>query len=245
MSKAATINCELNPQGRLKKLSDWSKSVAEWLAANEGIKLTGAHWEIIDIMREFYQMYNTSPILKLLKRQIHEKLNSKKAEDTYLLGLFPGGVLIQGSKIAGLPVPLLDVEIEKKPITKTTSATLPSGHHFFQGSFKYKGKTIAVYEKGNLANLADWNEGLAEFMAEQEGIALTSAHWEILNFMRKFYFNFGITPMVRLLMKKMNDELGASSKGNNEYLYKLFPGGPSRQGSRIAGLPEPQGCIDE
>jgi tRNA 2-thiouridine synthesizing protein E len=61
--------------------------------------------------------------------------------------------------------------------------------------------------------------------------------------MRQFYFKYGITPMVRLLMKNMRDELGAS-KGSNEYLYKLFPGGPSRQGSRIAGLPEPQGCID-
>jgi len=81
-------------------------------------------------------------------------------------------------------------------------------------------------------------------MAKQEGITLTKAHWEIINFMRQFYFNYGITPMVRLLMKKLNDEFGAS-KFSNEDLYKLFPSGPSRQGSRIAGLPEPQGCIDE
>ncbi len=249
MSTTKNINCELTPDGRLKNLSDWSKSVAEWLAANDGITLIATHWEIIDMMREYYQMYNTSPILKLLKREIHEKLNAKKAEDAYLSSLFPKGILIQGSRIAGLPIPILDVEIEKKPVDKAKHEealkTLASGHQYFKGSFKYKRKEIPVYEKGNLVNLADWNEYLAEFMAKQEGIELTSAHWEVLNFMRRFYFNYGITPMVRLLMKKMNDELGASSKGNNEYLYELFPGGPSRQGSRIAGLPEPQGCIDD
>lgn len=248
MSPTKKINCELTPDGRLKNLSEWSKSIAECLAANDGITLTGAHWEIIDMMREYYQMYNTSPTLKLLKREIHEKLNVKKAEDAYLASLFPKGVLIEGSKIAGLPVPILDVEIEKKPAAKVKSAaaskTLPSGHKYFTESFEFQGKKIPVYEKGNLANLADWSESMAETLAKQEGITLTPAHWEILNFMRQFYFNYGITPMVRLLMKKLNDESGAR-KFSNEDLYKLFPGGPSRQGSRIAGLPEPQGCIDE
>jgi tRNA 2-thiouridine synthesizing protein E len=49
--------------------------------------------------------------------------------------------------------------------------------------------------------------------------------------------------MVKLLIKHMAEEHGKDS-ANEEKLYKLFPGGPSRQGSRIAGLPEPQGCID-
>ena len=249
-SAAATkkITCELTPDGRLVVLSEWNKSVAEWLAENDGITLTASHMEIIDVMREYYQMYNTSPTLKLLKREIYEKLNVKKAEGAYLNSFFPKGVLIQGTKIAGLPVPLLDVEIENMPAVKVKSAeaanTLPSGQKHFKGSFQYQGKEISVHAKGNLVNLADWNEVLAELMAKQEGIALTKEHWEVMNFMRQFYFSYGITPMVRLLMKKLNEEPSAS-KFSNEYMYKLFPGGPSRQGSRIAGLPEPQGCIDE
>ncbi|BAN35763.1 DsrC family protein [Sulfuricella denitrificans skB26] len=247
MDKTNTTQCELTPAGRLKNLADWDKNVAAWLAEKDGITLTEAHWEIILMMRKYYETYNISPILKLLKREIREKLDAQKAENVYLDKLFPNGVLTQGSKIAGLPVPILDVEIEKLPVAKAKPAaepiTTPPAHKHFIGSFEFQGKVYPVYEKGNLANLDDWSEPLAEFMARQEGINLTPAHWEIIHFMRQFYFKYGISPMVRLLMKNMRDELGAS-KGSDEYLYKLFPGGPSRQGSRIAGLPEPQGCID-
>lgn len=245
MHNTITTHCELTPAGRLKNLADWNKNVAEWLARKDGITLTEAHWEIILIMREYYQTYNISPILKLLKREIQEKLDAQKAENVYLEALFPSGVLTQGTKIAGLPVPILDAEIEKAPATKPAAPprTPSPAHKHFTGSFEFQGRVYPVYEKGNLANLDDWSEPLAEFLARQEGINLTPAHWEIIHYMRQFYFKYGITPMVRLLMKNMRDELGAS-KGSNEYLYKLFPGGPSRQGSRIAGLPEPQGCID-
>jgi tRNA 2-thiouridine synthesizing protein E len=248
MNSVIKINCVVTADGRLKDLSEWSKSVAEWLATNDGITLTGAHWEIIDVMREYYQMYNTSPTLKLLKREIQEKLNLKKAEDTHLNALFPKGFLLQATKIAGLPVTLLDVEIENKPARPNQSSdmskTLASGHKHFRGSFEYLGKQIPVHEKGNLVNLEDWDEAMAEFIASHENIVLTNEHWEIIKFMRKFYFTYGITPMVRLLIKKLNDQSGAR-KYSDEYLYKLFPGGPSRQGSRFAGLPEPQGCIDD
>lgn len=240
--------CELTPSGRLLNLDDWNRDVAECIAVKEGLTLTEAHWEIILLMREYYQTYNIPPILKLLKREIQEKLDSQKAENTYLDGLFPGGAITQGTKIAGLPVPMLDAEIEKDiaPRTKSVAATPPPAapaHKHFTESFVFEGKTYLVHEKGNLVNLEDWSESMAEFLARQEDISLTPDHWEIIHFMRQFYFKYGISPMVRLLVKKLRDELGAH-KHSNEDLYALFPGGPSRQGSRIAGLPEPQGCID-
>lgn len=248
MHNTNTPHCELTPAGRLKNLADWNKNVAEWLAGKDGITLTGAHWEIIRIMREYYETYNISPILKLLKREIREKLDAQKAENAYLDELFPNGVLVQGTKIAGLPVPILDAEIEKPPVARAKPAAEPRApqpaHKHFTGPFEFQGRIYPVYEKGNLVNLDDWSEPLAEFLAGQEDISLTPAHWEIIHFMRQFYFKYGITPMVRLLMKNMRDELG-ENKGSDDYLYKLFPGGPSRQGSRIAGLPEPQGCIDQ
>ena len=80
-------------------------------------------------------------------------------------------------------------------------------------------------------------------MAEGEGIELSEEHWEVLNFLREFYFTYGISPMVKILMKYMAEDLGPE-RASREHLYTLFPKGPSRQGSRIAGLPEPQGCID-
>ncbi|RDH85051.1 MAG: sulfurtransferase TusE [endosymbiont of Galathealinum brachiosum] len=113
----------------------------------------------------------------------------------------------------------------------------------FNDQFDFNGKSIKVYASGNLANLEDWNEALAVVLAKEEGIELIEEHWRVINFLRKFYFQYGVTPMVKVLIRHMTEELGKES-ANREHMYELFPGGPARQGSRIAGLPSPQGCID-
>lgn len=235
----------LTASGRLQDLNDWSDEVAAFLAAADGLSLTPDHWDIIRLMREYYQTYNITPIRKLLKADIAEKLGAEKAVDGWLDRLFPQGVLIQGSKIAGLPVPLLDAEVEKMHTTAVKKESRPAAESsFFVNEFYFEGRTYPVHAKGNLANSADWNEHLAEFLARKEGIILTEEHWQVIDFLRKFFFQYGITPMVRLLMKHMRQELG-EERSSHDYLYRLFPGGPSRQGSRIAGLPEPQGCVDD
>ena len=108
---------------------------------------------------------------------------------------------------------------------------------------QYNGKEYFTTKHGNLVDGSDWNQAFGEFLAQQESITLSDEHWVILNFLRKFYFEFGVTPMVRLLMKHLGAAIG-KEKVHEEYLYQLFPKGPARQGSRIAGLPEPQGCVD-
>jgi tRNA 2-thiouridine synthesizing protein E len=47
---------------------------------------------------------------------------------------------------------------------------------------------------------------------------------------------------MRVLVKAMKKQLG-ENKGNSRYLYKLFPKGPAKQATRIAGLPKPAKCI--
>lgn len=235
---------ELTPGGGLKNLALWDEDAANWLAKRDNMTLTSGHWEIINLMRTYYANYNISPILKLLKKQIRESLGAPKAEDSYLYNLFPNGVLMQGIRIAGLPVPLMDAEIERAPVEKLSPSKAVAAAKYYLGAIPFEGKQIAVEAKGNLSNLNEWSETLAVFMAKKEGIDLTPAHWEVINFLRNFYFKYGVTPMVRLLMKNMHDEHD-QLKCSSEYLYKLFPGGPSRQGSRFAGLPEPQGCIDD
>jgi tRNA 2-thiouridine synthesizing protein E len=229
--------------GFLETLGDWNKEVAVWLAERDGLTLTPAHWEIIDLMRAYYADFNISPIKKLLKKEILAKLadGQTKAADAYLDGLFPSGVLIQGSKIAGLPVPMLDAELEA---THSVAAHPGKAEPEPEGSaLVCDGKSYLLTATGNLVEPGEWTEHLADILAEKEGLALTSEHWEVIHFLRKFYFTYGITPMVRLLMKHMTQELD-KTRGSQDYLYKLFPKGPSRQGSRIAGLPAPQGCID-
>ena len=237
------LTLELTPHGAMQDLAAWNESAAQALAAGEDLKLTEAHWEIIRLMRAYYDNFHISPIRKLLKAEIREQLGERKADDAYLLALFPGDVLYQGTRIAGLPLPLLDAEIEKSFESSRVSGKAAAGTADKVRDVEFEGRTYQVYGKGNLVNQGDWSEPLAAFLARQEGIALTPEHWEVIRYLRAFYFKYGIAPMVRLLMKHMRAELGPD-KGSEAYLYTLFPGGPSRQGSKIAGLPEPQGCID-
>ena len=240
---------ETTVDGRLLNLDDWNRDVAQAMAEHDHIQLTDAHWDVINIMRDFYSKYNISPIKKLLKNCIREKLDDTKASNEYLDTLFPGNVMIQGTKIAGLPMPMLEAELEQETWggSKANLKLVKSSdeqNKFFENDFTYQGSVFKVGRFGNL--LEDyqdaWDEGLAEYMAKQEGLELTDEHWEVINFLRKFYFKYGLTPMVRLLVKYMRQHHG--ERITEEYLYQLFPQGPSRQGSRIAGLNEPQGCID-
>jgi len=96
---------------------------------------------------------------------------------------------------------------------------------------------------GYLLSLDDWSEDVALRLADEEGIELTVQHWEIINFLRDYYLEYGNSPNVRSLMKIITRRLGAE-KGSRKYLYDLFPLGPSRQGCRLAGLPKPNDCID-
>ncbi len=241
-------NHELTSDGRLKNLADWDEDAARWLGERDELALTEAHWEVLRLIRAHYQAYNIPPIRKLLKKEISKQLGADKAEDARLDGLFPQGLLVQGTRLAGVPIPMLDAEIEallSTPLKHAESKpSAPSKPAFKAEPIQFQGKMIAVHDKGNLVDIDEWSEALACAMAQKEGLTLTPEHWEVIRYMRKFYFKYGITPMVRLLMKNMQDDLSAD-KASSEYLYKLFPAGPSRQGSRIAGLPEPQGCIDE
>ncbi len=104
------------------------------------------------------------------------------------------------------------------------------------------GKTIEVDEEGYLVNLSDWDETVAEHLAKEEKIEMTQNHWEVINFLREYYSEYQIAPAIRVLTKAIAKKLGPD-KGNNKYLYELFPYGPAKQACKIAGLPKPTGCI--
>lgn len=243
------VTYNLLPDGRLANTSDWNEKVAENLAAKDGLTLTSNHWEMINLMRDFYQEYNLSPIRKLLLHAINDKFGPKKATSEYLDSLFPGGVLIEGTRIAGLPLPMLDAELDDdnrhnraaKP--KAPKHLDPGMCDHYVEKFDYDGKVFEVTPHGHLIDASQWNENVARHLAVKENLELNAEHWEVINYIRKFYFEFGVTPMVKLLIKYMREHFG-SEKCSEEYLYNLFPKGPARQGARIGGLPEPQGCID-
>lgn len=104
------------------------------------------------------------------------------------------------------------------------------------------GKQIETDAQGYLLHLEDWNEALAERIAEQENITLSDAHWEVVRFVRAFYEEYKTSPAIRALVKAMEQKYGVE-KGSSRYLYRLFPKGPAKQATKIAGLPKPVKCI--
>ena len=244
-----SVEYNLLPDGHLANVEDWNEDVAKALAEKEGTTLTENHWEIINLMRDFYKEFHISPIRKLLCKSVIEKYGEKKASKEYLDSLFHNGLLLEGSRIAGIPMPMLDAELDAEERHNRAAKSSgkkkvdPSEVSHFVGKFDYQGEVFKVTENGNLVDSSQWTRDMAGHMAAKESISLTDEHWEVINYLRKFYFEFGVVPMVRLLMKNMKEALGPE-KSSEKYLYQLFPKGPSRQGSRLAGLPEPQGCID-
>ena len=106
----------------------------------------------------------------------------------------------------------------------------------------FEGKEIETDNDGYLKESAQWSEALAEVIAEKEAITLSPEHWEVVRFVREFYLEFNTSPAIRMLVKAMASKFG-EEKGNSRYLYRLFPKGPAKQATRIAGLPKPVKCI--
>lgn len=104
-------------------------------------------------------------------------------------------------------------------------------------SFELDGKTIETNPQGYLANPDDWSEDMARALAAAESIDLTDRHWDVINYLRnEFYNNRESQPNTRAIIKAMSDAWGDKVKQGD--LYALFPLDPSKQGGRIAGLPE-------
>lgn len=95
----------LDEEGYLLNLDDWSTELAEQLAATEDLALTEAHWEIIHLLRGFYQEYGVSPAMRPLVKAVSKSLGSEKGRSIYLMTLFPGSPPKLAAKIAGLPKP--------------------------------------------------------------------------------------------------------------------------------------------
>lgn len=104
------------------------------------------------------------------------------------------------------------------------------------------GSRIALDEHGHLCDRACWSPAVAEALAERDGVALTPAHWAVLMVLRDWFEEFRVEPPMRALLQRLRERTGDASHGSRD-LYRLFPQGPVRQGSRYAGLPIPLSCI--
>ncbi len=95
----------LDDEGYLYDLSCWTPALAEALATDEGIELTDEHWEVIHVLRGFYQTYQLSPAMRPLVKAVAAELGPEKGRSIHLMKLFPGSPAKVAARLAGLPKP--------------------------------------------------------------------------------------------------------------------------------------------
>ncbi len=98
------------------------------------------------------------------------------------------------------------------------------------------GEQFEVDEDGFIQDPARWSDAVAQGLADQEGIKeLTEDHWKLIRYLRSYYLEFGVAPMIRKVVKETGFQL--------KYIYQLFPTGPAKGACKLAGLPKPTGCV--
>ncbi len=113
----------------------------------------------------------------------------------------------------------------------TSVAHSPAEHHIEAG-----GKRIAVDSEGYLVDRSQWSPEFARALARREGLVLTPAHWEVIEFLREYEAEHGVQAQVRVMIKAFTARWGPE-RGSNHHLHEMFPrGGPQKQGNRLAGL---------
>ncbi|MBM1181634.1 sulfurtransferase TusE [Pseudomonas lundensis] len=96
---------ELDKDGYLADLNDWSPEVATALAVQNDIELTPDHWEILQLLRNFYDEFQLSPATRPLIKYTALKLGAEKGNSLHLNRLFNGTPAKLAAKLAGLPKP--------------------------------------------------------------------------------------------------------------------------------------------
>jgi TusE/DsrC/DsvC family sulfur relay protein len=98
------------------------------------------------------------------------------------------------------------------------------------------GTSIEIDEDGFIQEPDKWNQGVAKDLAKSEGVEdMTDEHWKVVNYLREYYVEFGVAPMIRKLCKSTGFKLNK--------IYELFPSGPAKGACKVAGLPKPTGCV--
>jgi TusE/DsrC/DsvC family sulfur relay protein len=96
------------------------------------------------------------------------------------------------------------------------------------------GINVLVTDDGYLSDFSQWNKEIGEEIAKSEGIEMTERHWEVINWIQE--------------QVKANNALsvrGVKKSGvvDIKEFYTLFPAGPLKISTKIAGVPKPKSCI--
>jgi TusE/DsrC/DsvC family sulfur relay protein len=89
-------------------------------------------------------------------------------------------------------------------------------------------------QEGYLTDFSQWNKEVGEQIAQEEGVEMTPRHWEVINWIQE-----------QVKADKALSIRGIKKSGvlDIKEFYALFPGGPLKISTKIAGVPKPKSCI--
>jgi len=96
------------------------------------------------------------------------------------------------------------------------------------------GLEISVDGEGYLTDFSQWTREVGEEIAREEGIEMTDERWKVIAFIQESFRN-----MEALSIRS----LGKRGPVSIKEFYALFPDGPLKKASRIAGIPKPASCV--
>ncbi len=96
------------------------------------------------------------------------------------------------------------------------------------------GIRLDVTEDGYLTDVSQWTKEIGLEIAKNEGIVMTDRHWEVISWLQEQVKN-DVALSVRGIKK--------SGVLDIKEFYALFPNGPLKISTKIAGVPKPKSCI--
>ena len=96
------------------------------------------------------------------------------------------------------------------------------------------GKKISVNEEGYLTDFNQWDKSIGETIAKESNIDMSPRHWEVVSYIQNEHKN-----NVPLSIRK----IGKSNVVDIKEFYQLFPQGPLKTATKIAGVPKPVSCL--
>ncbi len=96
------------------------------------------------------------------------------------------------------------------------------------------GINVIVTDDGYMEDFSQWTKEIGDEIAKNEEIEMTDRHWEVINWLQE-QVKAGNALSVRGIKK--------SGVVDIKEFYKLFPKGPLKISTKIAGVPKPKSCI--
>lgn len=96
------------------------------------------------------------------------------------------------------------------------------------------GICVKCNDLGYLLEYDQWTRDVGLEIAAEESVEMTDKHWEVIDYLREQCKN-GVDITIR--------KVGKSGVVDIKEFYQLFPNGPLKVSSKIAGIPKPVSCI--